>query len=435
MQRLCIYGLLVLAALIMGDFGWAQEVPLVERVAANEAVTAPTPYLFNTLWFVVGGALVVFMAIGFSLLEAGMVHKSSVAAISLKNLVTFSIACSIFYLVGYSLVYPSDWLVPDLIGNFALAPSGQQSERAGDYSIESDVFFQTVFVATCASIVSGSLAERVKLLPYFVFVLVLAGFIYPVAASWEWGQGWLDERGFADFAGGALIHGVGGAAALAAAIIVGPRTGRFKGSKISRHEPYSLALSTVGIMFLWVGFLGFNGGNQLALSSVQDANVVSKILLNTLLAGAAGTISSVILSSMVYGKPDVPMVLNGTLGGLVILTADPASPVTAFAFAFGLLGGGIVVFLKYLLEVLRIDDVVGAIPVHLGCGMVGVFLVPVTNGDVTLGSQVLGVAAIFIWSFGLSIVLWSLLRGVMSVRVSPDEQAQGLDSHQVRTLV
>ena len=393
-------------------------------------------YIFNTLWFVLGGALIMFMAIGFSLLEAGMVHRSSMSAISLKNIVTFAIACCMYFIVGYNISYPAEWSVDQFIA----IPFTKFGADIGDsldtgYSHSSDVFFQTVFVATCASIVSGSLAERVKLAPYFIFAVLLSGFLYPVAVSWLWGGGWLSSIYFSDFAGGMLIHGMGGSAALAAAIVVGPRHGRFQKDRIVRHQPYSLALSTVGVLFLWVGFLGFNGGSLLAIGSFDAANTASRILLNTVMAGSGGTLISLLLSSIIYGKADIPMVLNGTLGGLVILTAEPSAPAPAVALALGCLGGGVVVVLKFFLELIRIDDVVGAIPVHLGCGAVGTLLVPLTQEGIPILSQLIGVIAIFSWSFFPSLLVWLLLRAIFPVRVTPEEEEQGLDSHQVRMLV
>ena len=391
-------------------------------------------YIFNTLWFVLGGALIMFMAIGFSLLEAGMVHRSSMSAISLKNIVTFAIACTLYAVIGYGITYPADWIIEDV----APMPSLFNTSDEAVYTLSSkasDIFFQTVFVATCASIVSGSLAERVKLAPYFIFAAILSGFLYPVATSWQWGGGWLSYMGFSDFAGGMLIHGMGGAAALAAAIVVGPRRGRFQKDRIVRHQPYSLALSTVGVLFLWVGFLGFNGGSQLSLGTAEDADSASRILLNTVMAGSGGTLVSLLLSTIIYGKADVPMVLNGTLGGLVILTAEPLTPAPIISLAIGCFGGGIVILLKFLLEAIRVDDVVGAIPVHLGCGVIGTMLVPLTNTGANFHYQAIGVATIFAWSFFPSLVIWLLLRAIFSVRVSAEQEDQGLDSHQVRTLV
>ena len=410
-----------------------QPLKFDKTAAAPENIS----YILNTMLFVFGGMFVVFMAAGFCMLEAGIVHKDSVATISIKNISAYAISTVCFFFLGYNLMYPGDdWIIPELIGKLQpLSLPDPSSDTGSSYATGSDIFFQSVFVATAASIVSGALAERVKINAYLVFCVILGGFIYPIAGSWEWGSGWLDDIGFSDFAGGIIVHGVGGGAALAASLVIGPRIGRFSGTRIGRTSANSMALSTLGIFLLWIGFFGFNGGSQLGIGSLQDSSSISRIIVNTNLGGSGGLIGGLMLSYLVYGRVDVGTVLNCALGGLVISTAEPLAPGPQATFMFGILASLIVFAGKFLLEAVRIDDVVGAIPVHLGCGVAGVLLVPLSNSDANLTVQCIGVASIVGFSFFASLISWLLLAATMGVRTTAEEEQNGLDHTQVRTIV
>ncbi len=397
---------------------------------AQAAVSAETAYVFNTFSFLVHGFLVLWMAAGFAMLEAGLVRTKSVTTILLKNIALFSIAGVTFYLVGYNLMYqgvdggwfgtPAPWHADD-----AAALGGDFS--AG-YAAASDWFFQMVFVATAASIVSGALAERIKVWPFLAFVTVLTAFVYPVQGAWHWGGGWLSELGFADFAGSTLVHSVGGWAALTGAIVLGARRGRFSADGKARAMPgSSLPLATLGTFILWLGWLGFNGGSQLALGSAADAIAVSNIYVNTTMASAAGVLAAMVLAQLLYGKVDLTMGLNGALAGLVSITAGPDTPSIGAAVLIGSIGGGLVIAATPLLDRFKIDDVVGAIPVHLVAGIWGTLAVPFTNAEASFTTQLIGVAAIGAFVAVTTTVVWLALKATVGLRLTEVGEALGVD--------
>jgi Amt family ammonium transporter len=416
------------AALIPG-MGLAQE--------ASTAPAAETSYIFTTLLFLIGGFLVFWMAAGFAMLEAGLVRSKNVTMQLTKNIALFSIAAVMYWLVGFNLMYPGDgWMIAGWLGPFfsitSLEPVGLAAADATiDYaSVGSDFFFQLMFCATTASIVSGTLAERMKLWPFLVFVVVLTGFIYPIEASWQWGGGWLSEAGFHDFAGSTLVHAAGGAAALAGAFILGPRIGKYKDGKTMPMPGSNLALATLGTFILWLGWFGFNGGSQLAMGTVGDVTDVSRIFANTNMAAAAGAIAALILTQVLYGKVDLTMVLNGALAGLVSITAEPLAPSLFLSLIIGAIGGLIVVLTVPMLDKLKIDDVVGAIPVHFFAGIWGTLAVVLTGGytgEATLGAQILGIVSIIAFVFVTSLIVWVILKAVMGLRVSAEAEVNGLD--------
>jgi Amt family ammonium transporter len=378
-----------------------------------------------------GGFLVFWMAAGFALLEAGLVRSKNVTMQLTKNIALFSLAAIMYWLVGFNLMYPGDgWSIGGWLGAFAptsLEPVGVSPEdTALDYaSVGSDFFFQLMFCATTASIVSGTLAERIKLWPFLVFVVVLTGFIYPIEASWQWGGGWLSELGFSDFAGSTLVHAAGGFAALAGAIVLGPRLGKFKDGKTNPMPGSNLALATLGTFILWLGWFGFNGGSQLAMGTVGDVADVSRIFANTNMAAAAGAVAALILTQVLFGKVDLTMVLNGALAGLVSITAEPLAPSLFGALLTGAVGGVIVVFAVPMLDKMKIDDVVGAIPVHLVAGIWGTLAVAFYTGN--WGAQIIGIAAIGAFVFVTSLIVWIILKGIMGLRPSEEDEIRGLD--------
>ncbi len=404
---------------------------------AQDTAAAPdiAPYIFTTLLFLVGGFLVFWMAAGFAMLEAGLVRSKNVTTQLTKNIALFSIASIMYWAVGFNLMYPGDgWTIAGYVGTLfsptSLEPVGlSAADAALDYaSVASDFFFQLMFCATTASIVSGTLAERIKLWPFLIFVVVLTGFIYPIEASWQWGGGWLSEMGFSDFAGSTLVHAAGGFAALAGAIVLGPRIGKY--AKDGRVVPFpgsNLALATLGTFILWLGWFGFNGGSQLAAGTVGDITDVGRIFANTNMAAAAGAVSALILTQVLYGKVDLTMVLNGALAGLVSITAGPLDPSLFGALWIGAIGGVIVVFTVPMLDKMKIDDVVGAIPVHLIAGFWGTMVVPVHTADTSFVTQFIGFAAIGIFVFVVSLVVWLILKAVMGIRVSEEAEITGLD--------
>ncbi|MEM7119870.1 MAG: ammonium transporter [Pseudomonadota bacterium] len=397
---------------------------------AHAGVEAETAYVLNTFSFLVNGALVMWMAAGFTMLEAGMVRTKSVATICVKNVMLFSIAGIAYYLVGYNLMY--DGVDGGLIGGFAPWVADDSAvanaDFNGGYAAASDWFFQMVFVATAASIVSGTLAERIKLWPFLGFVVVLTAIIYPIQGAWQWGGGWLAQEGFADFAGSTIVHSVGGWAALTGAIILGARAGKYgpKG-EIRLLPPSSLPLATLGTFILWLGWFGFNGGSQLALGSAADAVAMANIFANTGMAAAGGVVAAAVATQLVYRKVDLTMVLNGALAGLVSITAGPDTPTIGEAIIIGGIGALIVVAGVPLLDRLKIDDVVGAIPVHLFAGIWGTMAVPLTNGEASVGVQALGVVAIGAFAAVASALVWFALKVTVGLRVSADEEVAGLD--------
>ena len=411
---------------------------LTETVSANAANDA---FVFNTLLFLIGGFMVMWMAAGFAMLEAGLVRSKNVSMQCLKNIMLYSVAGIMFWAFGYNLLYTG--VDGGFMGSFGFGynwPEAGASE-GGDYSVASDWFFQMVFCATTASIVSGTVAERVKFWPFIIFVAALTGILYPITASWEWGAGWLDAKGFSDFAGSTLVHSVGGWAALAGALVIGARKGKYVGGKTVPMLGSSIPLATLGTFILWLGWFGFNGGSQLAMGTISDAADVSKIFANTNLAAAGGVVVAVILTQILYKKIDVTMALNGALAGLVAITAEPLAPSALESILIGGVGGLIVVLTVPLLDKLKIDDVVGAIPVHLLAGIFGTLIVAINtqsevNGETLsvtqqLGVQALGVVAIGAFIFVISFVLWTILKVTMGVRISEEQEETGLDITEV----
>ncbi|MFC0199802.1 ammonium transporter [Paracoccus rhizosphaerae] len=407
----------------------AQDVAAPVEAAA--AVSADVAYIFNTLLFLIGGFLVMWMAAGFAMLEAGLVRSKNVTTQLFKNISLFAIAGIMYWLIGYNLMYPGDWTVTGYIGELfspkAIDPVGAGLAEDG-YSAASDFFFQLMFCATTASIVSGTLAERVKLWPFLIFTVVLTALIYPIEASWQWGGGFLSEMGFSDFAGSALVHAAGGFAALAGAIVLGARTGKYRADGRMQPMPGSnLALATLGTFILWLGWFGFNGASQLAIGSVNDAADVSRIFVNTNMAASAGAVAAIIVTQLVYGKIDLTMVLNGALAGLVSITAEPLTPSIFAAILIGGVGGAIAVFVVPMLDRMKIDDVVGAIPVHLVAGIWGTMIVPATNDGTSFATQFIGILCIGGFVFVVSFVFWSILKATTGIRVSQEAEISGLD--------
>ncbi|MFV0385130.1 ammonium transporter [Paracoccus sp. (in: a-proteobacteria)] len=419
---------------LIAALGLGLALPAVAQDAPTEAapaVSAEAVYIFNTLLFLIGGFLVMWMAAGFAMLEAGLVRSKNVTTQLFKNVSIFAIAGIMYWLIGYNLMYPTDWSVPGIIGEIfapkSLDPVGVGVADDG-YSAGSDFFFQLMFCATTASIVSGTLAERVKLWPFMIFTVILTGVIYPVEASWQWGGGFLSEMGFSDFAGSTLVHATGGFAALAGAIILGARRGKYRADGRMQPMPGSnLALATLGTFILWLGWFGFNGASQLAIGSVNDAADVSRIFVNTNMAASAGAIAAVVVTQLVYGKIDLTMVLNGALAGLVSITAEPLYPSVFGALLIGAVGGGIAVMVVPMLDRLKIDDVVGAIPVHLVAGVWGTLVVPASNPATSYVTQLTGIVIIGAFTFVLSAVIWSVLKTTMGIRVDQEAEITGLD--------
>lgn len=420
-------GLAALAALVTGP-ALAQD--------TSVDVPAHSVFVFNTLLFLIGGFLVMWMAAGFAMLEAGLVRSKNVAMQCTKNITLFSIAAIGYYIVGFNLMYPGDgWTVTGYLGAFGatvLEPVGVAADAAVDLSyasVGSDFFFQLMFCAATASIVSGALAERIKLWPFLIFTFILTAIIYPIQASWKWGGGFLDEMGFLDFAGSTVVHSVGGWAALAGALVLGSRLGKYKADgSINPMPGSSLPLATLGTFILWLGWFGFNGGSQLAMGSVGDVADVGRIFANTNAAAAGGVMAAVFLTQIVYGKVDLTMALNGSLAGLVSITAEPLTPTLGEATLIGGVGGAIVVFVVPLLDKLKIDDVVGAIPVHLCAGIWGTIAVVFTNPEASIVTQVTSIAIVGAFTFFVSLALWTILNMVMGIRASDEDQLAGLDA-------
>ncbi len=429
-------GLAATAAFAQDAAPAAAEAAVQGSDAAAAAVAYATEpnvaYIFNTLLFLVGGFLVMWMAAGFAMLEAGLVRSKNVSMQCLKNIALYSIAGIMYWIVGYNLMYTGvDGGYFGSFGTYSFDAVGGNNLATG-YSTASDWFFQMVFVATAASIVSGTLAERIKLWPFLAFTVILTGFIYPIAGSWQWGAGWLSVMGFSDFAGSTLVHSVGGWAALAGALLLGARKGRFTADGRGVAMPgSSIPLATLGTFILWLGWFGFNGASQLAMGTINDVSDVSRIFANTNLAAAGGVVATLILLQVIYKRVDVTMVLNGALAGLVSITAEPLQPSPLSAILIGAVGGVIVVFAVPLLDKLKIDDVVGAIPVHLLAGIWGTMAVPLTNAETSFSVQLIGVLAYGVFTFVVSLVVWAILKAVMGIRVSEEEEVLGLDRTEV----
>ncbi|AEY02809.1 ammonium transporter [Oceanimonas sp. GK1] len=382
-------------------------------------------FALDTFYFLMSGVLVMWMAAGFAMLEAGLVRAKNTTEILTKNILLFAIACTMYLLVGYHIMYvdnPEGGWLPSLGGLI-----GSTSADA-DHALESDFFFQVVFVATAMSIVSGAVAERMKLWAFLAFCVVMTGFIYPLEGYWTWGGGFLSQWGFSDFAGSGIVHMAGAAAALAGVLLLGARKGKYgKSGEIHPIPGSNMPLATLGTFILWMGWFGFNGGSQLLVSDVENATAVAKIFVNTNAAAATGAIGALLVTKLTWGKADLTMILNGALAGLVAITADPLSPGHLWAAAIGLLAGVLVVYAIVGLDRLRIDDPVGAISVHGVCGMLGLILVPVANPDATLFAQLAGIVVIGGWSFGASLLVWYGLKRSMGIRVGEEEELSGMD--------
>ncbi len=405
-----------------------------ELLNATAGDLAQLKYAVDTFYFLVCGALVMWMAAGFAMLEAGLVRAKNTTEILTKNIALYAIACTMYLLCGYYIMYSSDagGVLPNLgalIGDEnAVDAVLAGGEDAPYYSARSDFFFQVVFVATAMSIVSGAVAERMKLWAFLVFAVVMTGFIYPTSGYWTWGGGFLSEAGFSDFAGSGIVHMAGASAALAAVLVLGARKGKYgKNGEINAIPGANLPLATLGTFILWMGWFGFNGGSELKLSDVGEANAVAEVFVNTNAAAAGGVIAALIVARLWFRKADLTMALNGALAGLVAITADPLSPSALASTLIGAIGGALVVTAIVTLDKLRIDDPVGAISVHGVVGIWGLLAVPLNNADATFGAQLLGIVSIFGWVFVASLIVWLVLKAVMGIRVSEEEEYEGVD--------
>ncbi|MBB3184468.1 Amt family ammonium transporter [Halomonas fontilapidosi] len=391
-------------------------------------------YALDTFYFLICGVLVMWMAAGFSMLEAGLVRSKNTAEILTKNIALFAIACTMYLLVGYYLMYSSGagGFLPSL-GVLIGGENGVDAVLAGGedapyYSMRSDFFFQVVFVATAMSIVSGAVAERMKLWAFLAFAVVMTGFIYPVSGYWTWGGGWLAEVGYSDYAGSGIVHLAGAAAALAGVLVLGPRKGKYgKDGSIFAIPGANLPLATLGTFILWMGWFGFNGGSELKMSDVGSANNVAQVFVNTNAAAAGGVIAALVLAKLWFRKADLTMALNGAIAGLVAITADPLSPSALGAAVIGALGGLLVVISIVMLDKLKLDDPVGAISAHGVVGIWGVLAVPFSNAEAGFGPQIIGVLGIFLWVFVASLIVWLILKAVMGIRVTEEEEYEGVD--------
>jgi Amt family ammonium transporter len=402
-------------------------------------------YALDTFYFLVCGALVMWMAAGFSMLEAGLVRSKNTAEILTKNVALFAISCIMYMVCGYAIMYGGGYMLSgialdgaanaDALAATVLAES-QEAGFAGDsvYSDASDFFFQVVFVATAMSIVSGAVAERMKLWSFLVFAVVMTGFIYPMEGAWTWngddvfGLYNLGDLGFSDFAGSGIVHLAGASAALAGVLLLGARKGKYAADgSVTPIPGANLPLATLGTFILWMGWFGFNGGSVLKLGDIASANSVAMVFLNTNTAAAGGAIAAMITARLLFGKADLTMLLNGALAGLVAITAEPSTPTALQATLFGAVGGVLVVFSIVFLDKLKIDDPVGAISVHGTCGLLGLMLVPLTNDGVSFSGQLIGAGTIFAWVFVTSFAVWFILKMVMGIRVSAEEEYEGVD--------
>ncbi|MEH6563706.1 MAG: ammonium transporter [Halopseudomonas sp.] len=391
-------------------------------------------YALDTFYFLVCGALVMWMAAGFAMLEAGLVRAKNTTEILTKNVALYAIACTMYLLIGYHIMYssPEGGIFPSFGVLIGAENTVEDVLAGGDdapyYSVASDFFFQVVFVATAMSIVSGAVAERMKLFSFLVFAVIMTGFIYPIQGFWKWGGGFLNAAGFLDFAGSGVVHLTGATAALAGVLLLGARKGKYgSNGQISAIPGANLPLATLGMFILWLGWFGFNGGSQLVISNISDANAVAQIFLNTNAAAAGGLIAGLVVARILFGKADLTMALNGALAGLVAITAEPLTPGGLQATLIGAVGGVIVVFAVLALDKLKIDDPVGAISVHGVVGIWGLLAVCLTNGDASLKAQLLGIVVIFLWVFISSLIVWSIIKLVMGLRVSEEEEYEGVD--------
>lgn len=394
-------------------------------------------YALDTFYFLMCGALVMWMAAGFAMLEAGLVRAKNTTEILTKNVGLFAIACTMYLMCGYHFMYDGGFFLSGISGGETVVATALAASAAngfnGDavYSQASDFFFQVVFVATCMSIVSGAVAERMKLWVFFAFAVVMTGFIYPMEGSWTWGGNpvpFIGELNFSDFAGSGIVHMAGASAALAGVLLLGARKGKYgKNGEIRAIPGANLPLATLGTFILWMGWFGFNGGSVLKLGDINSANSVAMVFLNTNASAAGGAIGALLLARLIFGKADLTMLLNGALAGLVAITAEPLTPTPVQATLFGLIAGVLVVFSILALDKIKIDDPVGAISVHGVVGLFGVLIVPVTNAEATFLGQLGGTAVIFVWVFGASLIVWGILKAVVGLRISEEEEYEGAD--------
>ncbi|MEO4001039.1 ammonium transporter [Mesorhizobium sp. CAU 1732] len=426
------------ALMALPAFGQDAPAPDAAETAVAGAVSQETQYILNSFLMLVGGFLVFWMAAGFTMLEAGFVRSKNVSMQLLKNITMYSVACIAYYLIGYLIMYPGDaWMVNGILGAVGIAvlePVGLTADAADlTYAtVSSDFFFQVMFCATAASIVSGTVAERIKLWPFLLFVLVLTALIYPIQASWKWGGGFLDQMGFLDFAGSTVVHSVGGWAALAGAIVIGARKGKYNADGSVNALPGSnMALATLGMFILWFGWYGFNGASQLAMGTVGDIADVGRVMANTNAGAVGGALAAAALTHFIYKKVDLTFVINGALAGLVSVTAEPLTPGLGTASLIGAVGGVIVVLTVPLLDKFKIDDVVGAIPVHLFAGIWGTIAVVITNPDASLSVQLISIVTVGVFTFVASFLVWIVVKAVMGLRPTEEDELLGLDKAEV----
>jgi Amt family ammonium transporter len=422
----------IVAAALAAQAAGAQEVDTAEVAKLALTTVHEVQFALDTFYFLICGALVMWMAAGFSMLEAGLVRAKNTAEILTKNVALYAIACIMYMVCGYAIMYGGGIFLSGIMG------TGQEAgfvyEAEDTYAPASDFFFQVVFVATAMSIVSGAVAERMKLWSFLAFAVVMTGFIYPMQGAWTWndedvfGIFNLGELGFSDFAGSGIVHMAGAAAALAGVLLLGARKGKYGPNGEVRAIPgANLPLATLGTFILWMGWFGFNGGSVLATASADSAASVALVFLNTNTAAAGGAIGALLLSKIIFGKADLTMLLNGALAGLVSITAGPDTPTPLLATLFGFAGGLLVVVSILALDKLKIDDPVGAISVHGTCGLLGLMLVPLTNDDSTFIGQIVGAITIFVWVFVASLIVWGILKAVMGIRVSEEHEYEGVD--------
>ncbi|MDD1506477.1 ammonium transporter [Pseudomonas sp. CNPSo 3701] len=399
----------------------------------NTALTA-LQYGFDTFYFLICGALVMWMAAGFAMLESGLVRAKNTTEILTKNIALYAIASVMYLVIGYHIMYssPEGGILPSLgflIGDEHSAEAVLAGgEDAPYYAARSDFFFQIVFAATCMSVVSGAVAERMKLWAFLIFAVFMTGFIYPIQGFWKWGAGFLDAAGFLDFAGSGVVHMAGASAALAGVLLLGARKGKYgPNGQVNAIPGANLPLATLGTFILWMGWFGFNGGSQLKMSTIEDANSVAQVFVNTNMGAAGGLIAALIVARILFGKADLTMALNGALAGLVAITAEPLTPSALQATLIGGVGGVLVVFSILALDKIRIDDPVGAISVHGVVGIWGLLAVCLTNSEASLGAQLLGIASIFAWVFFASLIVWGIIKAVIGLRVSEEEEYDGVD--------
>ena len=399
-----------------------------------EAITQLS-YALDTFYLLVTGALVMWMAAGFAMLEAGLVRAKNTAEILTKNVALFAIACIMYMLMGYNIMYPADGngYIPTLDLSFMFGGDNSVEEVLASngetyYSGMADFFFQVVFVATAMSIVSGAVAERMKLWAFLIFAVFMTGIIYPMQGYWKWGEGFLDAAGFLDFAGSGVVHLCGASAALAGVILLGARKGKYTADgRVNAIPGANLPLATLGTLILWLGWFGFNGGSELKISNIEEANAVAAVFVNTNAAAAGGVMAALITARLLFGKADLTMALNGALAGLVAITAEPLTPTPLWATLVGAIGGILVVFSIITMDKLKIDDPVGAISVHGVVGMWGLLAVPLSNPEGSFGAQLQGLGTIFAWTFVASFIVWLIIKVVMGLRVSEEEEYEGVD--------